>query len=168
MTISVSVNVEVEGVALSDDAVTRLISTVMEQERPGADGAVTLVFTDDDTVRELNRDYRGIDAATDVLSFGMSDQGGNDESEAAVSFVLPPGAGEPLGDIVISVETALRQAAEHGRTPEHELAHLIVHGALHLLGHDHAEPDEEALMRSCEDATLQACGFPPGTAGWSQ
>ncbi|MCL6432529.1 MAG: rRNA maturation RNase YbeY [Anaerolineae bacterium] len=59
-----------------------------------------------------------------------------------------------------------RQAAEHGRALDHELAHLVVHGVLHLLGHDHAEPEEEARMRAREDEVLHACGFPSGSAGW--
>ncbi|MFN8558196.1 MAG: rRNA maturation RNase YbeY [Dehalococcoidia bacterium] len=90
----------------------------------------------------------------------------DDESASSDSFVLPPDAGLPLGEVVVSLETAARQAAENGRDLRHELAHLVVHGVLHLLGHDHAEPAEELAMRAAEDAALAACGFPPGAAGW--
>lgn len=116
---------------------------------PDATEASVLV-TDDAEVQTLNRDYRGFDKPTDVLSFSMW------EGEGA-EF-----AGDELGDIIISIETAARQAesAEHrgrveGDAPgswslDDEIAFLAVHGMLHLLGHDHAEPDEEATMRGEE------------------
>jgi probable rRNA maturation factor len=110
----------------------------------------TVLVTDDAEVQDLNRDYRGFDKPTDVLSFATQ------EGEFA-QF-----AGDELGDIIISIETAARQAAsaEHrgrvegdapGRwTLDDELSFLAVHGLLHLLGHDHAEPEEEAEMRAEE------------------
>lgn len=120
------------------------------------DGAVSILVTDDATVHTLNRDYRGYDQPTDVLSFGLSElaKPALDDEVAAPDFALPPDAGRQLGEVVISYETAVRQAAEHGRTTEHELAHLLIHGVLHLLGHDHYEPDEERHMRSREERLL--------------
>lgn len=115
------------------------------------DAEATVVLVDDETIRTLNREWRGVDAATDVLSFAMA--------EAEDAHLHP----ELLGDIVISVETAVRQAAEgtHAArwssdappspwTLEDELLFLFVHGFLHLLGHDHAEAAEEARMREEE------------------
>ncbi len=88
---------------------------------------LSVVVTDDETVRELNRRYRHVDAPTDVLSFGMAED----------RFIVPPGSARQLGEIVISYPTARRQAEEAGRPVENELAHLLVHGLLHLLGYDH-------------------------------
>ena len=120
------------------------------------DGAVSILVTDDATVHALNREYRGFDQPTDVLSFGLSElaKPAIDDEEASPDFALPPDAGRQLGEVVISYETAARQAAEHGRTTDHELAHLLIHGILHLLGHDHFEPDEERHMRSREERLL--------------
>lgn len=120
------------------------------------DGAVSILVTDDETVHVLNRDYRGYDQPTDVLSFGLSGlaKPALDDEEPSLDFVLPPSAGRQLGEVVISYQTAERQAAEHGRTTDHELAHLLIHGILHLLGHDHFEPEEERAMRSREERLL--------------
>ena len=97
-----------------------------------ADGAgVTVVFVSDRVIRELNRRWRGKRGTTDVLSFPA----GQDEFERA--------AGAMLGDVVISVERAGRQAAEHGLSFEREVEQLILHGALHLCGYDHERDDGE-------------------------
>jgi probable rRNA maturation factor len=120
------------------------------------ESAVSILVTDDETLHALNRDYRGYDQPTDVLSFGLSDlaKPAVDGEEPAPEFALPPEAGRQLGEVVISYETAVRQATEHDRTTDHELAHLLIHGVLHLLGHDHYEPDEERAMRSREAQLL--------------
>ena len=106
---------------------------------------VSVAITDDETVRELNRRYRGEDASTDVLSFGLD----SDEK-----FVAVPGADVQLGDVVISYPTARRQAREAGHSLDDELAHLLVHGVLHLLGYDHETPREAKAMRAREEALL--------------
>lgn len=99
-------------------------------------------------MRRLNRVYRGKDRTTDVLAFPMREP---------LSFRTSPRAPDMLGDVVISVPTALRQAREAGRTPEEELAALLVHGILHLCGYDHERNDQEAArMRQREQAILRA------------
>lgn len=103
-----------------------------------------IVVTDDEQVRKLNSRYAGEDKATDVLSFSLR------EGEAFVS----PDATERLGEVIISLETAERQASEAEHPLTDEMAHLLVHGILHLLGYDHAEPEEERVMRAREDALL--------------
>ena len=110
-----------------------------------------LSITDDDTVRNLNRDYRGVDESTDVLSFALT-EGKNGNREPV--FVMPPDGVRHLGEVVISYPRALQQAAEHGRHSEDELAWLVVHGVLHLLGHDHDEPTRERRMRAIEKRVL--------------
>jgi probable rRNA maturation factor len=107
----------------------------------GGVGELTLTFIDRDEIAELNAEHMGQDGPTDVLSFPMDDE---------------PMDGVPtmLGDIVISPAVAAVQFPEHAGTLDDELALLVVHGVLHVLGHDHAAPDEAALMRGREVALL--------------
>ncbi len=126
-------------------ALKRLAVRALGAESVAADAELSIVLTDDAAVRELNRLYRGTDAPTDVLSFAQG------EGEA---FAAPEGASPHLGDVVISIETARRQAAE-GKLPlADEVAHLLVHGVLHLLGYDHEGTAESKLMRAREEAIL--------------
>jgi probable rRNA maturation factor len=111
-----------------------------------------VLVTDDATVRELNRHYAGEDSATDVLSFSLQ------EGE---EFAWPDGV-QRLGEVIISLPTAERQAQEGGLPLEQEVAHLLVHGLLHLLGYDHREPAEERRMRQREDALLRSAGYDAG------
>jgi probable rRNA maturation factor len=108
-----------------------------------------IVLTDDEEVRALNRKYAGDDYATDVLSFSLRE--GEDFAR--------PDATERLGEVVISYETAEKQAREAGQNIEDEIAHLLVHGILHLLGHDHSEPEQESAMRAKERSVLSEVGF---------
>jgi len=122
-----------------------LAAAVIEAERvPPAELGV--LVTDNETVRRLNREYAGEDASTDVLAFSMQ------EGEEFVS----PDDVLRLGEVIISYPTALRQAKEAGRPVEDEIAHLLVHGTLHLLGYDHAEPADEQRMRAREQELLAA------------
>jgi len=128
------------------------VAAVVEAERGApADWTLTVAVVDDAEIRRLNRDFRGIDRPTDVLSFPADD--------AAAEFILPPGAetgSEPtyLGDVVISLDRAEAQAAEYGHSLDREMAFLAVHGTLHLLGHDHATEPERRRMRSAEERVL--------------
>ena len=105
-----------------------------------------IVITGDATVRDLNRRYRGEDTPTDVLSFALS--------EGTAEFVLPPGKSTRLGEVVISLPAARRQAKQARHSLEREVALLLVHGLLHLLGYDHATDDDARAMRSRESALL--------------
>lgn len=113
---------------------------------------VSLVFTDSETVQRLNRDYRGLDEPTDVLAFCMLAG-----QEADSSFVLPPDGVTHLGEVIISCPQAAEQARERGQQFERELALLIIHGMLHLLGYDHEEPEEESRMKEKEKELLDKC-----------
>jgi probable rRNA maturation factor len=105
------------------------------------DVQVCLTLSDDAELHELNRAYAGEDHATDVLSFAQREQQGPGHAAPRL-----PGVVEPLGDIIVSVPMAERQAAAQGHDLPHELLHLSVHGLCHLLGYDHATPEEEAVM----------------------
>ena len=128
-----------------------------------ARGEVTVVITDDATVHELNRHYRGVDAPTDVLSFAAQE-----EADVAPTLALPPeladAAAAYLGDVLIALPYTRRQAAQYGNSLDAELRLLAVHGTLHLLGFDHATAAEEAAMWAAQDAVLAHFGeqTPPG------
>ncbi len=114
---------------------------------------VCLVLADDATVRDLNRAYRGLDRPTNVLSFA-----GLDADQA-------PGAPRLLGDVVIALETARRESAEVGRSLTDHFSHLVVHGMLHLLGHDHATESEAQQMEDLEARVLGRLGIADPRAG---
>ena len=126
----------------------------------GVDGPieVSVLVTDDAGLHALNRDYRNVDAPTDVLSFAAEDAAPG--GAAHPSFVLPPGAPRYLGDIAISFDRVVAQAAEYGHSRERELAYLAAHGVLHLLGYDHERgPDDAAAMRAREEAAMERLGL---------
>lgn len=111
---------------------------------------VSVTFVDDAAIHALNREYRQVDRATDVLSFPQ-----REKDEPLPPEPLPA----PLGDIVISVETAERQAVEYGHGVDREIGFLLAHGLLHLLGEDHATPEQEARMRQRQRELLDAVGL---------
>ena len=130
------------------------IEATLDYEQYGNPVEVSVTFTDDEDIRKLNRQFRNIDRATDVLSFPLFDYSG-EEDEPPVDELMGM-----LGDIVISLETAKRQAAEFGHSFEREAAFLCVHSMLHLLGYDHETGDEdEADMRRRQSEILDGMGL---------
>ncbi len=119
--------------------------TLANAGRDPAEVGITLA--DDTYLQELNRNYRGIDAPTDVLSFALDEAG---EGEPGYEQAGP----ELLGDVIISVERAAAQAEEYGHSLRREMAYLAVHGLLHLLGYDHDGPEQGAQMRRTEEEIL--------------
>jgi probable rRNA maturation factor len=119
--------------------------------------SVGLTVTDDEGIRRVNLEHRGVDASTDVLSFPMLEY--KTPERPATTFPLPPGEPLPIGDIVISHETAVRQAAEYGHSLAREMAFLAVHGAMHLLGYDHELEPDEVRMRQEEEVVLVSLGL---------
>jgi len=120
--------------------VRRAVLATLEAEGAKARD-VSILLTDDPEIRGLNRTYRGFDKPTDVLAFGL------DEAELPEGLAAALAVG-PLGDVVISVETARRQAERRRTSLDQELELLAVHGTLHLLGYDHERPEDARRMRS--------------------
>jgi probable rRNA maturation factor len=149
----IEVSVEEKFRSLVDESWARRIAqAVLKTEGVAPPYEVGLVFTDSETVQQLNRDYRGVDEPTDVLAFYMLPQKGADSS-----FALPPDGVTRLGEVIISYPQAVAQAREQGHSPERELTLLVIHGMLHLLGYDHEEPEAESKMRERERELLERC-----------
>ena len=120
----------------------RLLAAVGEKS-----SALSISFVDDEEIRELNRAHRGKDKPTDVLSFPLLEDGDLHFGERL------------LGDVVISVDTARRQAADYDASLEAEINRLLIHGVLHVLGHDHEDRAESEKMRAEERRLAQAIGL---------
>jgi probable rRNA maturation factor len=142
----VSIESEVDATGVDLEGLVALAQRVMAGEGVAPGTGLAIVITNDDEVRRLNAEFLGIDEPTDVLSFPV---------DAGDDFIAPPGEALHLGDIAISLDTARRQAAQVGHALQDELAHLLVHGILHLCGYDHVESaEEEAVMRAREEHYL--------------
>ncbi|MBQ6400840.1 MAG: rRNA maturation RNase YbeY [Firmicutes bacterium] len=126
--------------------------------------ALSLTLVDEEEIRQINRDFRGIDRVTDVLSFPQfetADEAREAAEKAALSGVEIPEEGEeiPLGDVVICREQIRRQAGEYGHSEKRELVYLFVHSVLHLLGYDHMEEEDRKEMRAREEGTMASLGI---------
>ncbi|MCY9513539.1 rRNA maturation RNase YbeY [Paenibacillus apiarius] len=125
------------------------------------EGEVALTFVDDEQIHELNREYRGIDRPTDVLSFALHES--TDEELDILYEVEDEGELESmsdlLGDIIISTERARAQADDYGHSLEREIGFLFVHGFLHLLGYDHQDEASERVMMDKQEAVLARIGL---------
>jgi probable rRNA maturation factor len=133
--------------AIRDDAERLLHATRL----PDCEMSLTLVS--DRAIRILNRDYRGFDAPTDVLSFSQLEEKG---AAPCDPLAVTNRAGLPLGDVVISIDTALRQSRELGVTPASRLRTLVIHGFLHLLGYDHERSAADARRMFARERVLAA------------
>jgi len=114
---------------------------------------ISLLITGQERIQELNREYRGKDSPTDVLSFSMAEQKEEDEPTA---FIGPPDGLLHLGEVIISYPQALIQAQESGHSIRKELATLIVHGVLHILGYDHEVPEKEPAMTAKQNQIMES------------
>ena len=132
------------------------VKAVLKDTQDGSDSAgdpalsICFVFSTDDAVRGLNRDYRDQDKATNVLSFAALDE----------EVHIPPGEQLPQGDAVFAHETIIQEAEETEKPVLDHLSHLIVHGVLHLLGYDHQKDAEAVQMESLETQILHVFGIP--------
>ena len=148
------INISVENninVPVERSWLQRIAIITLESEGVISVVEIGLVITDSKTIHKLNRTYRGENKPTDVLAFHMTP---NTNEKSDTSFVSPPDGVHHLGEVVISYPQAVKQAQEQGHSTVQELALLIVHGILHLLGYDHELPDEEQKMRVRENKII--------------
>lgn len=123
------------------DLIEKSIAAVLKVEELDENIEVSVSFVGDEEIRELNRDYRGVDKSTDVLSFPMDDE-----------FILD---NRILGDVIINTRRVREQAEELGHSNEREFSYLTVHSILHLLGYDHMEDEDKRQMREREKLAMK-------------
>ncbi len=155
---AVIINQEITEPKLSKETLDALVSIAQRvlkaYGREEAEVGITL--TDEETIHQLNREWRGVDAPTDVLSFALAEEEPLVPMEPNGDNDSPP---ELLGDVVICLPIALRQAAEYVHSSTREILYLAVHGLLHLLGYDHQTTEEQRQMRRAEEQFLVEAGW---------
>jgi probable rRNA maturation factor len=164
---------EQDAVAVDVLRYLRLAQLVLEEERVPPDAEMSVVFVSEETIADLNERFLDGDGPTDVLAFPLDDDalpGGRQPDQGGRGPGSPSDDSEPptvIGDVLVCPAVAERQAAGLGRTLDEELALLVVHGTLHLLAYDHAEPAETATMQRRETELLLkfAAGEPTGDEG---
>ena len=129
--------------------ISELLSFAYDYLKEARDAEVSVSFVSNEEIKNINRDYRDKDSVTDVISFALEEDEVN---------IIPDDAPRTLGDIVISSDRAKEQAADYGHSYRRELLFLSLHGFLHLLGYDHMESDEEAVMNGKQEEILNAYG----------
>ncbi|HHX12961.1 MAG TPA: rRNA maturation RNase YbeY [Clostridiales bacterium] len=141
-----------------EELVKKVITACLDSEACPYEVEVSILFIDNDEIREINRDYRDIDSPTDVLSFPavtFNTVGDYSELEDSYADYFNPESGELfLGDIAISVEKAIEQANEYDHTLEREIGFLTAHSVFHLLGYDHMSEEEAILMETKQSEVL--------------
>lgn len=149
-------------IEVSDEFTKKLENIIIEtlkEEEVNVSCEVSLVFVDNDEIREINNENRGIDRATDVLSFPILDYPKDKVykevyKEEKFDETFLDGDDLVIGDIVLSLEKALEQSKEYNHSFEREASYLVVHSVLHLLGYDHMEEEEKKRMRGREEEIL--------------
>ncbi len=162
-----TITIENESSVKLDFDYEELIRTVvigcMDFEKCPYEAEVNVLLTDNEVIHEINREHRGIDAPTDVLSFPMVDYqkpADFDPLEDASEDYFNFETGElVLGDIVISLEKVMEQAQNYGHSPRRELAFLVAHSMLHLFGYDHMEEEERSVMEDRQRRILDELGI---------
>ena len=129
---------------MQEDWLRQAVQATLVSEGISHPAELSLFVTDDEEVRKLNWNYRGVDQTTDVLAFAFR------EDVEGSAFPQPPDGVTHLGEVIISCPQAARQASEQGHSLKQELTLLAVHGVLHLLEYDHESPEEEQAMRARE------------------
>lgn len=136
--------------------IRRCCHAVLELEKFSEPAEISVTFSDNEQIRSINSQYRGIDSATDVLSFPMGENGEYDTN-------LETGA-KILGDVVISMEKAVEQADAYGHSLQREVGYLTAHSVLHLLGYDHEDNLERVRMREKEEFVMDELGLPASSS----
>lgn len=146
-----------------ESIIEEVVTASLDYEECPYEAEVNVVLTDNEEIRRINREFRQIDNATDVLSFPMGDfetPSDFERMEAQSEDYFNPETGELLlGDIVISVDKVEEQAEKYGHSESRELAFLVAHSMLHLCGYDHMEEEERAVMEQKQEEILKAGGY---------
>lgn len=150
---------------LADELAIDVAKTVLKQENGPTDVEINLLITDNEGIREFNKQYRNIDKETDVLSFPNldfdypADFSAANNSECEADYYNPESGELVLGDIILSAERVVSQAEEYGHSIKREFAFLIAHSMLHLCGYDHMEENEAKDMEDRQEAVLKQLGI---------
>ena len=153
MNVDVQVASDAAGIPASDD-IRDWVERAVQAVNPGRDADVSVRIVDEQEMQALNRNYRDQDKPTNVLAFPAGDAG-----------FVPPGAVPLLGDIVVCAGVVAREADEQGKPPGHHWSHMLVHGTLHLLGHDHVTDSQAQAMEALERRILDSLGIADPYAG---
>lgn len=150
--INLITNNEQDKVEICDDLlklIKDIISSCEEEEQITFENEISLTFTDNENIKQINKEYRNIDSETDVLSFPMYEKDElEEEKKSSDDFV------KPLGDIVISLEKAKEQAIDFGHSFEREVCYLVCHSMFHLMGYDHIDEEDKKIMREKEEKIM--------------
>jgi len=153
-------SVGASAVRLPIPLIKQSIRCALRLENIGVSCEVSVLITNDKRIRKINREFRGIDKPTDVLSFPMQEFSVPGRISSCVCATDPETGLLPLGDIILSSERVEKQARKHGQTREREAAFLTVHSVLHLLGYDHTdEANERKQMRGREKEIMHELGY---------
>ena len=156
MTIDISYETDIELDIPYEDIIRQMVVAALDYENCPYEAEVSVTVVDDKEIQEINKTYRNIDKATDVLSFPMYPYEKAADFDNLDDSAFNPESGELLlGDIVISAEKVTAQAKEYGHSKEREFAFLLVHSMLHLLGYDHIEEEERLVMESKQKEILE-------------
>lgn len=162
MTINFDCELECEPAIPYKDIISSVVDVVMDYEDCPYESEINVVITSDEEIRKVNKEFRGIDKATDVLSFPMleyEEPGEFDWLEDYEQYFNPETGELLLGDIMISMEKVWQQAKEYGHSVERELAFLAAHSMLHLFGYDHMEEDERVIMEQKQREIMEIMGI---------
>ena len=163
MTIAIEYEAEKKLELPFETIIREIVLAALDYEECPYEAEINVILTDNEAIRVMNKEYRGLDAPTDVLSFPLVDYNVPSDFnhvEDAVEDYFNPETGElMLGDIVISVDKVEGQAESDGHSQTRELAFLVAHSMLHLLGYDHMEEGERAEMERRQDAILESRGY---------
>ena len=163
MTVNIEYEAEKQLGIPYEEIINEVVCASLDYEGCPYEAEVNVLLTDDEDIRQINKEYREIDRATDVLSFPMADYDSPsdfDRLEDMASDYFNPETGELLlGDIVISVDKVKEQAEKYGQSETRELAFLVAHSMLHLCGYDHMVDEERLVMEKKQEEILKRGGY---------
>ncbi len=145
-----------------EEVINRVVNEALDHEKCPYEAQVYVLLTNNEEIHTINREHRQIDRPTDVLSFPMfqyEKEADFDEVEEDMDAFHPQTGELILGDIIISVDKVKEQAAEYGHSETRELAFLVAHSMLHLMGYDHMVPQEAEEMQKRQEEILASCGY---------